>query len=66
MPKSLIGDTFQSIRISAFGRNLFAWNLAFKGIDPENTAYGSGNIQGLEGGSLPSTRTYGFNVNFKF
>ena len=66
LPKSLIGDTFQSIRISAFGRNLFAWNLAFKGVDPENTAYGSGNIQGLEGGSLPSTRTYGFNVNFKF
>lgn len=66
LPKSLIGDTFQGIRISAFARNLFAWNLSNKGIDPENTSYGSGNIQGLEGGSLPSTRTYGVNVNFKF
>lgn len=66
LPKSLIGNVFQGIRISAFARNLFAWNLANKGIDPENTSYGSGNIQGMEGGSLPSTRTYGFNVNFKF
>lgn len=66
LPKSIIGDAIQGIRISAFARNLFAWNLAFKGVDPENTSYGSGNIQGLEGGSLPSTRTYGVNVNFKF
>ncbi len=66
LPKSLIGNTFQGVRISAFARNLFAWNLANKGIDPENTSYGSGNIQGMEGGSLPSTRTFGVNVNFKF
>lgn len=66
LPKSLIGNALQGIRISAFARNLFAWNLANKGIDPENTSYGSGNIQGIEGGSLPSTRTYGVNVNFKF
>ena len=66
LPKSIIGNTLQGVRVSFFGRNLLAWNLAFKGIDPENTSYGSGNIQGLEGGSLPSTRTYGFNVNFKF
>ena len=66
LPKSIIGNAFQGIRISAFARNLFVWNLDFKGIDPENISYGSGNFQGLEGGSLPSTRTYGFNVNFKF
>ena len=66
LPKSILGNTLQSVRISAFARNLFAWNLSNKGIDPENTSYGSGNIQGLEGGSLPSTRSYGFNLNFKF
>lgn len=66
LPKSILGTAFQGIRVSAFARNLFAWNLSNKGIDPENTSYGSGNIQGLEGGSLPSTRVYGFNVNFKF
>ena len=66
LPKNIFGNAVQSVRISVFGRNLFAWNLSNKGIDPENTSYGSGNVQGLEGGSLPSTRIYGFNVNFKF
>ncbi|MCZ2338475.1 MAG: SusC/RagA family TonB-linked outer membrane protein [Chitinophagales bacterium] len=66
LPKSIFGNAVQGVRVSAFARNLFVWNLSNKGIDPENTSYGSGNIQGLEGGSLPSTRIYGFNVNFKF
>ena len=66
LPKSLIGGFLEGVRITAFGRNLFAWGLDWKGMDPENTSYGSGNIQGLEGGSLPSTRQYGVNVNFKF
>lgn len=66
LPKGLLGNAVEGIRISAFGRNLFAWNLDWKGMDPENTSYGSGNIQGLEGGSLPSTRQYGVNVNIKF
>lgn len=66
LPKSVIGSFLEGVRISAFGRNLLAWNLDWKGVDPENTSYGSGNIQGLEGGSLPSTRQYGVNVNFKF
>lgn len=66
LPKSLIGGVVEGVRLSAFGRNLFAWGLDWKGMDPENTSYGSGNIQGLEGGSLPSTRQYGVNVNIKF
>jgi hypothetical protein len=35
-------------------------------MDPEMASYGSGNTQGIEGGSLPSTRTYGMNLEFKF
>lgn len=66
LPKQLVGNLLEGVRISAFGRNLLAWNLDWKGMDPENTSYGSGNIQGLEGGSLPSTRQFGVNVNFKF
>ncbi|MBU4537401.1 MAG: SusC/RagA family TonB-linked outer membrane protein [Weeksellaceae bacterium] len=67
LPKTWLTNTgLTGLRISAFGRNLLAWGLDWKGMDPENVSYGSGNIQGLEGGSLPSTRTYGVNVNFKF
>lgn len=65
LPKSFVGP-FQGITVSAFGRNLATWGLDWKGFDPEAASYSSGNIQGLEGGSLPSTRTYGVNVQFKF
>lgn len=57
---------FSAVKLSAFGRNLFTWNLDWKGMDPEMASYGSGNVQGLEGGSLPSTRTYGMNLELKF
>lgn len=57
---------FSGIRFSAFGRNLFSWGLDWNGMDPEMASYGSGNVQGIEGGSLPSTRTYGMNIELKF
>lgn len=65
LPKGLLGDTIKDVTVSAFARNLFVWGLAWD-IDPETASYSSSNIQGLEGGSLPSTRTFGFNVQFKF
>ena len=58
--------SFSGIKLSAYARNLFTWGLDWKGMDPEMASYGSGNTQGLEGGSLPSTRTYGMNLEFKF
>ena len=64
-PKKIIGP-FADIRFSLFARNLFTWGLDWKGMDPEMASYGSGNTQGLEGGSLPSTRTYGMNLELKF
>ena len=57
---------FANVVISAFGRNLGTWGLDNKHIDPEQASGGSGNIQGLEGGSLPSTRTYGMNLKLQF
>ncbi|AXB55441.1 SusC/RagA family TonB-linked outer membrane protein [Flavobacterium fluviale] len=65
LPKRIIGP-FADIRFSLFARNLFTWGLDWKGMDPEMASYGSGNTQGLEGGSLPSTRTYGMNLELKF
>ena len=65
LPKTAIGP-FQSIRISAFGRNLGIWGLANKDIDPENVVTSSGNLQGIEGASLPSTASYGMNLQLKF
>lgn len=65
LPKKWIGP-FKGITLSAYARNLFTWGLDWKGMDPEMASYGSGNIQAIEGASLPSTRTYGMNVKFKF
>lgn len=49
----------KNVRISAYGRNLWTFGLAYEGLDPEITVNGSGNVQGIEGGFLPTTRTYG-------
>ncbi|AEE19805.1 SusC/RagA family TonB-linked outer membrane protein [Dokdonia sp. 4H-3-7-5] len=54
------------VMVSAFGRNLGVWGLDNDNFDPEVATSGSGNIQGSEGGSLPSTKSYGFNVQLKF
>lgn len=51
--------------ISAVGRNLFFIYKDAPNIDPE-TAFNTGNGQGIESLSLPTTRSYGFNVNLRF
>lgn len=55
----------KNVGLSVYGRNL--WNIYTKSqyIDPEFTSSG-GNVQGIEGGSIPTPLTYGFNVNLKF
>ncbi len=64
IPAKLTGP-IQNLKIGLFGRNLATWGTAMVGIDPEqNTS--SGNIQGIEGAGLPSTRTFGFNIGFNF
>jgi len=57
--------TVKNIGVSVYGRNL--WNIYTKSkyIDPEFTS-SAGNVQGIEGGNIPTPVTYGFNVNLKF
>ncbi|MBS9765996.1 MAG: SusC/RagA family TonB-linked outer membrane protein [Flavobacteriaceae bacterium] len=65
LPKMKLGF-IKNIRVSLYGKNLATFGLALKGFDPETTVGGSGNIQGIEGGFIPATRSYGFNVQFGF
>jgi len=55
----------KNLGVSVYGRNL--WNIYTKSkyIDPEVTSSG-GNVQGIEGGNIPTPVSYGFNVNVKF
>ncbi len=56
----------KSLRLSAYGRNLAVWGPDTKHFDPEMIVTSSGNVQGIEGGAIPSVANYGISVNVKF
>ncbi len=65
-PNQILEKTpFSALSLSLVGRNLFIIHKAADNIDPEST-YNNGNSQGLEYGSLPTTRSLGLNLNVKF
>jgi len=57
---------FSSIQISLVGRNLWTIMKHTDNIDPEAGFSSSIQYAGIEGTSLPSTRSFGINANFKF
>lgn len=59
------GVGLQSATVSLVGRNLWIIHKNVPNIDPE-TAFNTGNGQGLEDLTLPTVRNIGFNVNLKF
>ena len=68
-----IGYTFKlkssminSLKLSAYGRNLALWGPDTKHFDPESATTNSGNVQGIEGGALPSVASFGFNLGIQF
>ncbi|MDR6762086.1 TonB-linked SusC/RagA family outer membrane protein [Flavobacterium sp. 2755] len=56
---------FDGASITAAGRNLFFIYKDAPNIDPE-TAFNTGNAQGLESLALPTTRNFSLNLNLKF
>ncbi|WP_432711800.1 SusC/RagA family TonB-linked outer membrane protein [Pedobacter sp.] len=66
LPKQWVKSIgFQNATVSLVGRNLLILHKDAPNIDPE-TAFNTGNGQGLEDLTLPSVRQIGFNLNFKF
>ncbi|GAA4314733.1 SusC/RagA family TonB-linked outer membrane protein [Mucilaginibacter gynuensis] len=66
LPTSWIkGLKLQSATVSLVGRNLWIIHKNVPNIDPE-TAFNTGNGQGLEDLTLPTVRNIGFNINLKF
>jgi len=55
----------QAASFSLIGRNLWIIHKNVPNIDPE-TAFNTGNGQGLEDLTYPTTRSFGFNLNLKF
>lgn len=55
----------KDLNISLVGRNLAILSTKVPHVDPE-TAFSSGNVQGLEFGQLPSAKSLGFSIGCKF
>jgi hypothetical protein len=63
MPKRLIDKSpFSNIEFGIFGRNLYLKAKGAPHLDPEQNAFGTNNISGLEFNANPSTRTFGANL----
>ena len=64
MPRTMLAKLpFTRVTFSLVGRNLFFIHKNTPGFDPEAT-FNSANNQGIEAFAFPSTRSYGFNLNF--
>lgn len=69
LPQKWMGKLpIKDVRLSAVGRNLKLWTPGSnKDFDPEAAMAtgGGGLVPGFENMSLPSTRSYGFNLSFR-
>ncbi|MEP2510581.1 MAG: hypothetical protein ABJH72_14560, partial [Reichenbachiella sp.] len=66
LPRAILDKTpFTNVRLAVVGRNLWTIYKNVPNIDPEST-YNNGNGQGLEYGSLPTRRHFGFSLNVSF
>jgi TonB-linked SusC/RagA family outer membrane protein len=67
LPTSLLNRTpFEAASVSMVGRNLLLLWSKVPNIDPESGYTTSGNSQGLEFFAMPTTRSFGFNINLTF
>jgi hypothetical protein len=63
IPSDALGNLpFRSVNLALIGRNLWIIDKEVPHIDPE-TAFNTGNVQGLESNQVPSVRSFGFSVN---
>ncbi|TCD03242.1 SusC/RagA family TonB-linked outer membrane protein [Pedobacter psychroterrae] len=66
IPSSLTGKWgVKDVQVALVARNPFILYRNVPNVDPDSN-YSNGNGQGIEYGSLPGRRSYGFNLNFRF
>lgn len=65
VPTTLLRNKVKGLTVSAVARNPFIVWKNIPNIDPDSN-YNNTTGMGMEYGSLPSRRSYGFNVNIKF
>jgi len=67
LPNRILDKTpFTNLRVGLYGRNLALWTN-YPVYDPEAAMMdGSTITMGIESGTLPTTRTFGININLEF
>ncbi|MBK7709822.1 MAG: TonB-dependent receptor [Bacteroidales bacterium] len=67
-PALLAKTPISGLTISVFGRNLLYLQngMDYIGVSPESAPNTAGGASGMESLTIPSTRTYGFNVRITF
>jgi hypothetical protein len=70
LPKHWLAKTFLgNVNLSIIARNLWYYAPGFpkyEHYDPGANAFGSGNVQGIDRESAPTTRRIAFNVKVTF
>jgi len=65
LSKVLANTFIKGLNINAYVNNVLMIKKYVDNLDPESQYSASDNLAGLEGHSLPTTRSYGVNVNIK-
>lgn len=65
LPTNLLGNIFQTVNLSVFGRNLWIIDKNLPYADPES-GLGAGNGQGFISGAYPTTRSVGVKLDLSF
>jgi TonB-linked SusC/RagA family outer membrane protein len=58
--------SIREMTVSAVCNNVWLISKHIDNLDPEASVSTSDNLQGIETHTLPTTRSYGFNINIKF
>lgn len=66
LPKNLLGNVFQSAKISASCNNVWMIKSHLNGIDPESVFATGTNAVGFENGAFPSMRSFLFSLTVGF
>ena len=65
LPKTWLKNVIDGLTVSFVARNPFIVWKNIPNIDPDSN-YNNTTGMGMEYGSLPSRKSYGFNINVKF
>ncbi len=67
LPKSILGNSVvKGLSVGLVGRNLFFISKDIENFDPESSYSTSNYAQGMLWYNLPTTRSFGFNLNVSF